>query len=212
MALSFLLCDDHSLVLEGLGALISREPGWQVSARAGGGAEAVRLAAASSPDVAVVDVAMPDMDGIETTAQIRRVSPRTRIIALSMYADDHYLRRMLDAGASAYVLKNEASADLIRAIRCVLDGETFISPGLAAPGDGSPQRAASVDEATLTEREREVLCLLAQGRRTNEIATDLGISAQTVETYRTRIMLKLRIDNLAGLVRFAIRAGIVPAQ
>ena len=212
MALSFLLCDDHPLVLEGLGALISREPGWRVSARAGGGAEAVRLAAASSPDVAVVDVAMPDMDGIETTAQIRRVSPRTRIIALSMYADDHYLRRMLDAGASAYVLKNEASADLIRAIRCVLDGETFISPGLAAAGDGSPQRAASVDEATLTEREREVLCLLAQGRRTNEIATDRGISAKTVETYRTRIMLKLRIDNLAGLVRFAIRAGIVPAQ
>ena len=212
MALSFLLCDDHPLVLEGLGALISREPGWQVSARAGGGAEAVRLAAASSPDVAVVDVAMPDMDGIETTAQIRRVSPRTRIIALSMYADDHYLRRMLDAGASAYVLKNEASADLIRAIRCVLDGETFISPGLAAAGDGAPQRAASVDEATLTEREREVLCLLAQGRRTKEIATDLGIRAKTVETYRTRIMLKLRIDNLAGLVRFAIRAGIVPAE
>ena len=212
MALSFLLCDDHPLVLEGLGAMISREPGCQVIGRAGDGAEAVRLAAASSPDVAVIDVAMTDMDGIETTVRIRRASPRTRIIALSMYADGHYLRRMLDAGASAYVLKNEASADLIRAIRCVLDGETFISPALAADADGSTQRAASVDEATLTEREREVLSLLAQGRRTRDIATDLGISAKTVETYRGHIMLKLRIDNLAGLVRFEIRAGIVPAE
>ena len=192
--------------------MITREPGWQVIGHAGDGAEAVRLAAVSGPDVAVVDVAMPDIDGIEATAQIRRVSPRTRIIALSMYADDHDLRRMLAAGASAYVLKNEASADLIGAIRGVLDGESFISQALALAGASATQRAADVDAAALTERGREVLCLLAQGRRNKEIATGLGISAKTVETYRARIMLKLRIDTLAGLVRFAIRAGIVPAE
>jgi DNA-binding NarL/FixJ family response regulator len=212
MNLSILLCDDHPLVVEGIKVVIDREPEWRVVAQTADGAEAVRLADALQPDIAVIDVSMPGMNGIDTAAGIRAASPRTRIVALSMYADDHYVRRMRAAGASAYVLKNEASSDLIGAIRGVLDGEAFVGPAPAASGSGATVRSVEVGAAALTDREREVLHLLAQGRRTKEIALDLGISPKTIETYRSRIMLKLDIDNLAGLVRFAIRAGIAPVE
>lgn len=212
MNLSILLCDDHPLVVEGLTVVLGRERGWRVVAQTAEGAEAVRLAGALLPDVAVIDVAMPGMNGIETAAGIRAASPQTRIVALSMYADDHYVRRMRAAGASAYVLKNEASTELVGAIRRVLGGVAFVGPTQAAGDRGATGRSVDVDAAVLTERERAVLRLLAQGRRTKDIAQDLGISAKTVETYRGRIMLKLGIDNLAGLVRFAIRAGIAPGE
>jgi DNA-binding NarL/FixJ family response regulator len=212
MTLSLILCDDHTLFREGLASLIAREPGWQVLAQAADGAEAVRLATELRPDVAVLDLAMPGMNGIDAAALIRAASPATCIVAVSMYADAHYLQRMLAAGAKAYVLKNEAGADLIQAIRAAVAGETFISPALAQAGTAAVQRSADLDQALLTEREREVLRLLAQGWRTKEIADSLGISAKTVETYRARVMMKLRIDTLAGLVRFAIRTGIAPVE
>jgi len=212
MKLTFLLCDDHTLVLEGLTALMEREPGWRVVARTSDGAEAVRLAGELAPDLALIDVAMPGMNGIETAAGIRAASPATRIIALSMYAEDYYLQRMLEAGASGYVLKGEASADLFGAIRAVLAGETFVSPAFAEEGRGAAPRAAEVDLTSLTDRELAVLRLLAQGSRNREIATHLGISVKTVETYRSRLMLKLKVTSLADLVRFAIRAGIVPVE
>jgi DNA-binding NarL/FixJ family response regulator len=210
--LTLLVCDDHRLFREGLSALIARVPGWRVVAEAADGAEAVTLAAEHRPDVAVLDVAMPGVGGIEAAAEIRKLSPRTRIVALSMYADDFYLKRMLSAGASAYVLKNEASADLIRAIEAVMEGKTFVSPALAHTEGEGVARNADLDLGLLSEREREVLQMLAAGRRTKEIGVDLGISAKTVETYRARLMTKLRIENLAGLVRFAIRAGIAPRE
>ena len=212
MNLSILLCDDHPLVVEGLAVVLGRERGWRVVAQTAEGAEAVRLAGALRPDIAVIDVAMPGMNGIDTAAGIRAVSPQTRIIALSMYADDHYVRRMRAAGASAYVLKNEASTDLVAAIRQVLGGAAFVRPSPSAGGSGATGRSVEVDAAVLTDRERAVLRLLALGRRTRDIAQDLGISAKTVETYRGRVMLKLGIDSLAGLVRFAIRAGIAPGE
>lgn len=212
MHLRILLCDDHTLVMEGLAAVINREPGCQVVGTATDGAAAARLAATLQPDIAVLDVAMPGMNGIDTAAEIRAVSPATHIVALSMYADDHYRRRMWAAGARAYVLKNEASADLLGAIRAVCDGREFVSPALAIGLQRDGARPPEPDAAVLTERERTVLRLLAQGRRTKEIALDLGISPKTVETYRTRLTLKLGIDHLAGLVRFAIRAGIVPGD
>ncbi len=187
-------------------------PAWQVRAQAADGAEAVRLATELRPDVAVLDLAMPGMNGIEAAALIRVAAPETCIVAVSMYADAHYLQRMLAAGARAYVLKNEAGADLIQAIRAAVAGETFISPTLAQAGPAAVQRSADLDQALLTGREREVPRLLAQGWRTKEIAGTLGISAKMVETYRARIMMKLRIDTLAGLVRFAIRAGIAPVE
>jgi DNA-binding NarL/FixJ family response regulator len=212
MSLTLILCDDHTLFREGLASLIAREPGWRVLAQAADGAEAVRLATELRPDVAVLDLAMPGTNGIDAAALIRVAAPATCIVAVSMYADAHYLQRMLAAGARAYVLKNEAGADLIQAIRAAVAGDTFISPALAQAGTEAVQRSADLDRALLTGRECEVLRLLAQGWRTKEVAGTLGISAKTVETYRARIMMKLRIDTLAGLVRFAIRAGIAPVE
>ncbi len=216
MTLTLLLCDDHRLFREGLAGLLQQEPGWTVIAQAGDGEEAIRLAGELEPDLAVLDVAMPGLGGIEAAEAIRDRSPRTRIVAVSMYGDLHYRKRMLAAGAAAYVLKNEAGADLIAAIHAVLRGETFISPSLASPSQSRDalrsERCPDLDQAALTGRERDVLGLLVRGRRTKEIAAELGISAKTVETYRGRLMLKLGIDNLAGLVKFAIRAGIAPLQ
>ena len=212
MRLTLLLCDDQTLFREGLAAIIARQPDWRVLAQAADGAEAVRLALAHRPDVAVLDVAMPVMSGIEAATAISAAVPQTRIVALSMYGDEHYLRRMLGAGAAAYVLKNEASAELIQAIQTVMAGGTFVSPALAAADTAAGPRSAELDADLLTGREREVLCLLAQGRRTKDIAAALAIGAKTVETYRGRIMMKLRIDNVPDLVRFAIRAGIAPLE
>jgi len=212
MNVTFLLCDDHALMLEGLTALMEREPGWRVVARTSDGAEAVRLAGELTPDVALIDVAMPGMNGFETATEIRTASPETRIVALSMYADDHYLQRMLAAGARAYVLKADASTDLFSAIRAVLRGETFVSPALSEDGRRAVQRAVEVDQAMLSAREREVLRLLTRGQRNKEIAIHLGISPRTVETYRSRLMQKLNVNNLPDLVRFAIQAGIAPKE
>jgi len=212
MNLTFLLCDDHTLMLEGLTALMEREPGWRVVARTSDGAEAVRLAGELTPDVALVDVAMPGMNGIETAAGISAASPATRIIALSMYAEGHCMHRMLEAGASGYVVKGEASADLFGAIRAVLQGEIFVSAAVTEGGNGVAQHVAEVAQRNLTDRELEVLRLIAQGMRNKDVATHLGISVKTVETYRSRLMMKLGIDNLADLVRFAIRKGIASVE
>lgn len=219
--ITLLLCDDHRLFREGLAALLGQQPHWQIVGEAADGDEAVRRVAELGPSLVVLDVGMPGMSGIDAAAAIRECAPGTRVVALSMYADDHHRQRMLAAGASAYVLKSEASADLIAAIEAVLRGEIFISPSLespVAPGGSSDRRTeagrgvAQGGRERLTPRERDVLRLMALGRRTKDVARELGISAKTVETHRSRIMLKLGIDNLAGLIRFAIRAGIVEAD
>jgi DNA-binding NarL/FixJ family response regulator len=207
MPLTFLLCDDHALFREGLAALLERQPGWRVIAHAADGDEARRLATEQQPDVAVLDVSMPGMDGITAAARIRDSSPEIDIIALSMYGDEHYRRRMFDAGAKAYVMKRDASVELVTAVQAVLRGETYLSPTLSDAGQR--HRSVEVDIRQLTSREREVFRLLALGRRPKEIAEMLDLSVKTVETYRSRLMLKLGIDNLADLIKAAIRAGIV---
>lgn len=207
MPLTFLLCDDHALFREGLAALLERQPGWRVIAHAADGDEARRLATEHQPDVAVLDVSMPGMDGVTAAARIRDSSPEIDIIALSMYGDEHYRRRMLDAGAKAYVMKRDASVELVTAVQAVLRGETYLSPTLSDPGQRP--RSVEVDIRQLTSRESEVFRLLALGRRPKEIAEMLDLSVKTVETYRSRLMLKLGIDNLADLIKAAIRAGIV---
>lgn len=206
MTTTVLLADDHVLFREGLAVLVGQTTDWRVVGQASDGAEAVQLAEALRPQIAVLDVEMPQMNGLEAARRIRRVSPATRIIALSMYGDVHYQDRMFEAGASAYVLKNEAMNDLVVAIEAVLRGARYVSPWAGAT---APLRSAEVDKGALSDRELEVLRLLAAGQRIKEIAERLGISAKTVETYRSRIMLKTGIDNLPGLVKFAIRAGIV---
>lgn len=209
MTLTVLLADDHVLFRQGLALLVREQGDWEIVGEAGNGAEAVALAEARRPRIAVLDVEMPGMNGIEAARRIRRVSPGTRIVALSMYGDTHYQARMFEAGASAYVLKNEAIDDLVEAIRAALRGDRFVSPTAVLNGSPVARRGADLDRRALTEREVGVLRLLAQGQRTREIAETLGISVKTVETYRGRIMLKLGIDNLPGLVKFAIRAGII---
>lgn len=209
MTTTVLLADDHVLFREGLAVLVGQTTDWHIVGQASDGAEAVQLAEALRPQIAVLDVEMPQMNGLEAARRIRQVSPATRIIALSMYGDVHYRDRMFEAGASAYVLKNEAMDDLVAAIEAVLRGERYVSPAAGSAAPTGPQRSIEVDKGTLSDRERDVLRLLAAGQRTKEIAERLGISAKTVETYRSRIMVKLGIDNLPGLVKFAIRAGLV---
>jgi DNA-binding NarL/FixJ family response regulator len=210
MTLRFLLCDDHTLFREGLAVLLERREGWQVVGQAADGEEAVRLAARLQPDLILLDVAMPGMSGIEATSALRAVSPHSAILALSMYGDAHYRRNMLAAGAVGYLLKNQASAELEKAIATVQRGHTFLSPALRA--DGGRSHAPELELAKLTPRERAVLRLLAQSRKMREIAEEMGISVKTIETHRSHIMSKLNIDNLPGLVRFAIRSGLISSE
>ncbi len=211
MTLTVLLADDHVLFRQGLALLVREQGDWEIVGEAGNGAKAVAIAQARRPQIAVLDVEMPGMNGIEAAHRIRQASPETRIVALSMYGDTYYQQRMFEAGASAYVLKNEAIADLVEAIQAALRGDRFVSPTVA-PNATVPRRGADLDQRALTEREVEVLRLLAQGQRSKEIARTLGISAKTVETHRGRIMLKLGIDNLPALVKFAIRIGIISTE
>jgi DNA-binding NarL/FixJ family response regulator len=206
---TILLADDHSLFRQGLAALLREQEDWQVVAEASSGEDAVRLASEWKPRLAVIDVEMPGIGGIEAAQRIRDVSPRTRIVALSMYADAYYQDRMRDAGASAYVLKNEAIEQLVAAVKAVLRGEEPFPRPKERQGPVVEKRSARIDKDELSAREREVLRLLAEGRRTVEIADLLGISPKTVETYRSRLMNKLDIDSLSGLIKFAIRAGLV---
>jgi len=208
MPATLLLCDDHTLVREGLAALLRQRADWTVVAEAADGREAVALATIWQPDVALLDVAMPGMSGLEAAAAIRTATPATRIVALSMYEDALYQRGMFEAGALAYVLKNKAAADLLAAIDAALRGERYLSPALAERSRRQPP-TRDAEPAELSPREREVLRLLAEGRRNRDIAEALRISPKTVETYRTRIGQKLRLETLADLVKYAIRAGIV---
>lgn len=209
MTLTVLLADDHILFRQGLALLVGKQADWEIVGEADDGEAAVQLAQRLRPQIAVLDVEMPHMDGMEAARRIRQVSPETQIVALSMYGDAHYQERMFEAGASAYVLKNEAIDDLVTAIAATLRGERFVSPAAGQVTEAQPPlRSIELDKANLSDRERDVLRLLAEGRRMKEIAAALGISVRTVETYRTRIMLKLGIDNLPGLVKFAVRAGI----
>jgi DNA-binding NarL/FixJ family response regulator len=206
---TILLADDHSLFRQGLAALLREQEDWRVVAEAGSGEDAVRLAADWKPQLAVIDVEMPGIGGIEAARRIRDVSPQTRIVALTMYADAYYQDRMRDAGASAYVLKNEAIDQLVAAVKATLRGEEHFPRPKERQGPVVEKRSARIDTDELSAREREVLRLLAEGRRTAEIADVLGISPKTVETYRSRLMNKLDIDSLSGLIKFAIRAGLV---
>jgi DNA-binding NarL/FixJ family response regulator len=212
MPISILIADDHQLFRQGLANLIAGHANWELVAEAANGLEAVSLAESLQPQIAVLDVEMPELDGIQAAQRIRRCSPATGIIALSMYGDPVYRRRMFEAGAGAFVLKNEAFGDLEKAVNAVCTGQVF-NPLKHRGASSAPQGVGSalVDKEQLSDRERQVLRLLAEGESTRQIAEGLQISPKTVETYRSRIMLKLEIDNLPGLVKFAIRAGITEA-
>ena len=207
-----LLVDDHQIMLEGLRLLISRLDGWEVVGEAEDGRRGLRMVREVSPDIVLMDVGMPHLNGIEATRQILDESPSVKVLALSMHADTRFVTSMLEAGASGYVLKDCAFRELEQALRAVMDGHTYLSAPLS---DRLVRRYLDVVSPAmgeiagpLTAREREVLQLLAEGFTTKEIASELFISSKTVETHRRHIMQKLQIDSIAELTKYAIREGL----
>lgn len=210
MALDVLLADDHVLCRQALKMLLERE-GFTVSVEACDGQEAVRLAGTVKPDLAVIDLAMPALNGIDTARAIGKASPRTKMIILTMYTEDHFVIEALQAGARGYVIKTQTAPDLVAAIRTVNQGQVYLSPGVsAAIVDAYLTRSYEAVDP-LTPRERQILQLVAEGRTSKAIADALDLGVKSVESYRTRIMHKLEIHNTAGLVRYAIRRGLVQA-
>ena len=208
-----LLADDHTIVREGVRALLSREDDITIVGEASDGREAVQMAQDLQPDVVVTDLAMPHLNGVDAALQIRKHCPRTRVLVLSMHQTEEYVRPAIRAGVSGYLLKGSGISDLVAATRAVAAGEAFFSPAVAsivlrdALGDST-----SPEGEDLSTREREVLQLVAEGMSSPQIATMLSISVKTVEGHRSRIMAKLNIRDLAGLVRFAVRVGLVSSD
>jgi DNA-binding NarL/FixJ family response regulator len=214
MTIRVLLADDHNIVREGLRSLLEKDPEIEVVAMADNGRTAVQLARDLKPDVAVLDIAMPEMNGIEATRRISRDDPEIRVLALSMHSARRFVTEALSAGAKGYLLKDCAAEELVRAIRTVAGNETYLSPkvaGLIVKDylKHSPDSAPSV-ESCLTNREREILQLIAEGESTKEIAFKIGVSIKTVETHRQQIMKKLNLHSVAELTRYAIREGLTP--
>src|SRR5438132_8387521 len=202
-----LLADDHLIVRQGLKVLLQRE-GLEIVGEAADGQQAVRLARDRCPDVAILDFAMPVLNGLEAAREILRSCPRTRVIILTMHTEDRYVHEALRVGVSGYVVKTQASADLVRAIREVSRDMTYLSPRVSRTVVQA-YLAKTEGPGPLTPREREVLRLVAEGKTTKEVAAILGISAKTAEAHRMRIMKKLETHNTASTVRYAIRQGLV---
>jgi DNA-binding NarL/FixJ family response regulator len=208
--IQILLADDHQIVRQGLRALMERV-GMGVVGEASNGREAVQLAQDHHPDVAILDLAMPVMNGMEAAREIMKVSPRTRTILLTMHTDDHHVVGALRAGVRGYVVKTQAAEDLAEAIREVFRGLIYLSPGVSQAVVHAYLAKTDLPPDPLTPRERQVLQLVAEGKTTKEIAALLGVSFKTAESYRTRLMEKLQIHQTAGLVRYAIRRGLIEA-
>jgi two-component system response regulator NreC len=209
-----LIADDHGIVRTGIRHLLEQQTDMEVAGEAEDGREAVRLAQQLGPDVVVMDLAMPNLNGIEATAQIVKSNPNIRVIVLSMYDDEEYLVRALTAGVKGYLLKDSAQLDVVRAVRAVVTGRSFFSPTIAQKLVEEYTRqlqskglADSYD--LLTEREREILQLLAEGKSNREAAALLNVSPYTVETHRTHLMQKLNLHNTAELVLYAVRKKII---
>jgi len=203
-----LLADDHLIVRQGLKALLERE-GFSVVAEVADGQEAIRSARERCPDIAVLDFGMPLLNGLGAAREILQACPRAKAILLTMHTEDHYVLEALQAGVKGYVVKTQASADLIRAIHEVLRGMMYLSPGVSQAVVEAYLAKSELPVDPLTPREREVLQLVAEGKSTKEIAQLLGISFKTAESHRTRIMKKTSIHETAGLVRYAVRRGLI---
>jgi DNA-binding NarL/FixJ family response regulator len=210
MSVSVLLADDHQIVRQGVRVLLEHE-GFEVVGETADGREAVEAAARLRPSVAVVDFVMPLLNGLDAAVQIQRQSPSTRSILLTMYTEDQYVLEAFRGGVRGYVIKTQAAADLVQAIREVQRNALYVSPGISRTLVDAFLAKTELPADPLTPREREVLQLVAEGRTTKEIAVVLGLSVKTAETHRTRIMRKLEIHDTASLVRYAIRRGLVQA-
>jgi DNA-binding NarL/FixJ family response regulator len=214
--LSILIADDHALVRRGLRALLETQPGWWVCAEARDGNEAVGEAQRLRPELAILDIGMPELNGVQATARIRKAVPDTRVLILTMHNDGDLVEATVKAGAHGYLLKSDAEQDLIAAVDAVMQNRTFFAQTASAVAPHAlrseqKQRGATPARQSdpLTDREQEIMQLLAEGRSNKEVATKLGISARTVENHRANIMKKLRCRSMADLVRYAIRRKIV---
>ncbi len=216
MTIKILLADDHKIIRDGLKSLIDNEPGMGVAAEARNGREAVKLAASLKPDIIIMDISMPDLNGIEATRQILSDNSLNKVIAFSMHSDKRFVVEMLRAGAMAYLLKDSAFEELVRAIKAVADGQIYLSPritGTVIKDYMNQLNSSDVSESvSLTSREREVLQLIAEGQTTKQIASQLHVSVKTVETHRRQIMDKLKIHSIAELTKFAIREGLTTLE
>lgn len=208
MATRVVLADDHQIVRQGVRALLERQ-GFEVVGEAEDGNEVIRLVTRFKPDIAILDIAMPSLNGIDAAREIRRVSPDTRTILLTMFSEEHRLVEALRAGVSGYLLKTRAVEDLERAIHEVLRGGVYLSHGLSQEVVEAYLNRKPLAAVELSPRERQVLQLVAEGKTTKEVASLLGVSVKTAESHRTRIMSKLDIHETAGLVRYAIRIGMI---
>lgn len=209
-----LLADDHGIVRRGMRALLDTDPSIDVVAEAADGLEAVKLCEEHHPDVAILDIAMPLLNGIDAAAQCLKLDPAPQVIMLSMHADESYILRSLYAGARAYLLKDAADEDLLPAVRAVASGKSFFSPAVATVLFEDyvrqlQQRGWSDSYDLLTERERQVLQLLAEGKSNKEVATVLDVSLSTVETHRSNLMQKLNLHSTAEIVLYAVRKRLI---
>jgi len=212
MSIRVVLADDHHIVREGLTALLAKEDDIELVGEAASGRDALALAEQLRPDVVVMDVAMPDMNGMEATRRITEVAPGVGVLALSMHADKRFVRRMLLAGAAGYLRKGCTFEELVRAIRAVAGGQTYLSPEIARTVTKDYVRRLAKNNAqrtnSLTAREREVLQMLAEGNTPKQIAARLNLSVKTVSTHRRHIMEKTGVRSLAELVKYALREGL----
>jgi DNA-binding NarL/FixJ family response regulator len=210
-----LLADDHALVRAGFRTLLETIPGVHVIADADNGQDALRLIEEHRPDIAILDISMPGLNGLEAAARVSAEFPSVRVIILSMHANEEYVLRALQAGASGYLLKDADPAELELAVTAVANGDTYLSPPVSRHVIDDYVRRVSDRRGpldTLTPRQREVLQLIAEGNTTRQMAQVLGVSAKTIETHRAQLMERLDIHDIAGLVRFAIRTGVVSAE
>lgn len=204
-----LLADDHAVVRQGFRMILGAQTDMEIVGEAGNGREAVSMSEQLHPDIVVMDVAMPELNGIEATRRITESSPHTRVLALSMHKDSVYVREILRAGARGYLLKDSIDVDLLAAVRSVAKGEGYLSPAVSDAVLSDYRKHVTDPLDLLSSREREVLQLIAEGKTNKEIATLLNLSVYTVDAHRGRIMEKLNLHSTSELVRFAVRKGLV---
>jgi DNA-binding NarL/FixJ family response regulator len=208
MPIRAVLADDHVLVRQGIKSLLERE-GMQVLAEASDGRDAVRLAETHSPDIVVIDIGMPLLNGMDAAREIVRSCPKTKPILLTQHDEDQYVSEALSAGVKGYVLKSQVASDLILAIHQVLRGHVYLSPGISSAVMAAYHSKADQPGDPLTARERQVLQLIAEGKSTKDVASLLGVSVKTAESHRSRLMQKLDIHETATLVRYAVKRGLI---
>ena len=214
-AVGLLIADDHEVVRRGIRALIQEQPGWRIAAEANDGRDAVNKANEFQPDVAILDITMPSLNGLDAAKQIAELSPRTKVLILTIHESDQLSRKALDVGVRGYILKSDAAFDLITAVSSLLSNKTFFTPKVAQmvlnAYLGKGPRASEDAPLQITAREREIVQRLAEGKSSKEVASVLDISAKTVETHRSNILRKLHFHSVTELVRYAVRNHIVEA-